>query len=211
MRPPSGGRKTEAAVTRERQDARGYWAVLLARGILAAVVALVITFSADHNPVFGMTVYGSFAFLQGLLLAATAARSAPTSTGAALTLAGGVVGLATGVLAGALLVVSPGSAADSLVPAVAMSAAASGVLELLLGLRRADSGEQARDRLVLGIITLLLAAVVLISAGNPVVTVGLVGAYAAIAGVYLIIAALSLLWSGPSDASTSDAEEVTRA
>jgi uncharacterized membrane protein HdeD (DUF308 family) len=211
MGPPRGGRKTEAAVTRERQDARGYWPVLLARGVLAALLALVITFSPDHNPVFGLAAYGSFAFLQGLLLATTAARSAVTQTGAALTLGGGVVGLATGVLAGALLVVSPGSAAEALVPAVAMSAAASGVLELLLGLRRADAGEQARDRLVLGIITLLLAAVVLISAGNPVVTVGLVGAYAAIVAVYLIIAALSLLWSGPSGASNSDAEEVTRA
>src|SRR3712207_8685961 len=41
--------------------------------------------------------------------------------------------------------------------------------------------------------SLVLAAVVLVTAGNPVVTVGLVGAYGAVAGVYLIIAALSLL------------------
>ncbi len=198
-------------MTRERQDGRGYWAVLLVRGILAAVLALVITFSADHNPVFGMAVYGVFAFLQGLVLATTASRSAVTQIGAALTLAAGVVGIATGVLAGALLMVSPGSAADALVPAVAVSAAASGVLELILGLRRADVGAQARDRVVLGIATLLLAAAVLLTAGNPVVTVGLVGAYAAVAGVYLIIAALSLLWSGPSEASASDAKEVTRA
>ncbi len=198
-------------MTRERQDGRGYWAVLLVRGILAAVLALVITFSADHNPVFGMAAYGSFAFLQGLVLATTAARSASTQTGAALTLACGVVGVATGVLAGALLAVSPGSAADALVPAIAVSAAASGMLELLLGLRRAGVGVQARDRIVLGIVTLVLAAAVLIVPGDPVFTVGLVGAYGAVAGVYLIIAALSLRWSGPSGASAPDAEEVTRA
>ncbi|WP_210479981.1 hypothetical protein [Naasia sp. SYSU D00948] len=198
-------------MTRERNDGRGYWAVLLVRGILAAVLALVITFSADHNPVFGMAVYGAFAFLQGLLLATTASRSASTQIGAALTLAAGVVGIATGVLAGALLAVSPGAAAEALVPAVALSAAASGLLELLLGLRRADAGAEARDRVVLGIVTLVLAVTVLVAAGNPVVTVGLVGAYGAVAGVYLIIAALSLLWSGPNGASAPDAEEVSRA
>jgi uncharacterized membrane protein HdeD (DUF308 family) len=198
-------------VTREGQDGRGYWAVLLVRGILAAVLALVITFSPDHNPVFGLAVYGAFALLQGLLLATTASRSALTQTGAALTLACGVVGVATGVLAGALLVVSTGAAADALVPAIAVSAAASGVLELLLGSRRTDVGAQARDRILLGVATLVLAAAVLVTAGNPVVTVGLVGAYGAVVGVYLIIAALSLLWSGPSGASAPDAEEVTRA
>ena len=48
-------------MTRESDEGRrGYWVVLLARGILAAVLALVVTFNADHSPVLGLAVYGAF-------------------------------------------------------------------------------------------------------------------------------------------------------
>ncbi|WP_210508031.1 hypothetical protein [Naasia sp. SYSU D00057] len=197
-------------MTRERYDGRGYWSVLLIRGVLAAVLAVVITFSQDHTPVFGLAVYGVFALLQGLVLALSASRSAPTQTGVAITLASGVVGLASGVLAIALLFVSTGAAAAALVPAVAVSAGLAGTLELVLGVRDVDAGPQSRDRVVVGVASLLLAVAVLLPA-SPVVTVGLIGAYGAIVGVYLIIAALSLLWSTPTGTPAPDSEEVPSA
>lgn len=195
-------------MTRESEEGRGgYWAVLLARGVLAAVLALVVTFNADHSPVVGLAVYGAFVALQGVLLATTAARSARTQVGSALTLSSGVVGIATGVLAAALLLVAPGAADAALVPTIALSAVAGGLLELLLGLRRADSGAQSRDHVAVGGATLLLVLGVLLASGAPVVTVGLTGAYGAVVAVYLIIAALSLL--GPDRSRPrSDAEEV---
>ena len=198
-------------MTRESDEGRrGYGPILLLRGVLAAVLAVVITFSPDHTPVFGLVVYGAFALLQGLVLATSASRSAPTQTGAAITLASGVAGLATGVLAAALLLVSPGAAAAALVPAVAVSAAVSGVLELVLGVREADAGPESRDHVVVGVASLLLAVAVLFPA-DPVVTVGLLGAYGAIVGVFLIIAALSLPPSSPTGTAAPDSEEVTSA
>ncbi|BDZ45353.1 hypothetical protein GCM10025866_12620 [Naasia aerilata] len=204
--------QTEAAVTRESDEGRrGYWAVLLGRGILAGVLALLVTFNADHSPVLGLAVYGAFVGLQGLLLATTAARSARTQVGTALTLSSGVVGIATGVLAGALLIVAPGAADAALVPTIALSGAAAGLLELLLGLRREDSGVQSRDHVAVGAATLLLVLGVLLASGAPVVTVGLTGAYGAVVAVYLIIAALSLLGpdrSAPTKQNAGDTEEV---
>ena len=197
-------------MTRERYDGRGYWSVLLIRGVLAALLAVVITFSQDHTPVFGLSVYGAYALLHGLVLAMSASRSAPTQTGVAITLASGVAGLATGVLAIALLFVSTGAAAAALVPAVAVSAGLAGTLELVLGVRDDDAGPQSRDRVVVGVASLLLAIAVLLPA-SPVVTVGLIGAYGAVVGVYLIIAALSLLWSSPTGTHAPDSEEVPSA
>jgi uncharacterized membrane protein HdeD (DUF308 family) len=195
-------------VTRESDGGRrGDAIVLLVRGVLAAALALVITFSADHTPVFGLAVYSGFALLTGVVVAIAAPRSAPTSVGRTLSLASGVAGIVAGVFGLALLLLAPGAAVFSLVPLIAASAAVIGALELALALRRPDSGPASRDRLVVGAATLLLALAVLIPAG-AVVTVGLVGAYGAVTGVYLIIAALSLL---PGRRTTADPEEVRHA
>jgi hypothetical protein len=192
-------------VTRESDGGRrGDATVLLLRGVLAAGLALVVTFSADHTPVFGLAVYSGFALLSGGVVAIAAPRSAPTSAGRTLALASGVVGLVAGLFGLALLVVAPGAAVFALVPVIAASAALAGALELALGLRRDDAGPASRDRIVLGAAALLLAVAVLIPAG-AVVTVGLVGAYGAVTAVYLIIAALSLL---PGRRTAPDREEV---
>lgn len=196
-------------MTREGGNGRrGYWAVLLGRGVLAGLLALVVTFTPNHSPAMGLVVYGAFTLVQGLLLALTAGRSASTQGGGALSLAQGAVGIAAGGLALALLLVSIGAASAALVPAVAISAAVAGVLELLFGLRPADAGPDSRDHVVVGATTAALAAVVALVPADPIVTVGLLGAYGAIVGVYLVIAALSLRGTDRPGQATVDAEQV---
>ena len=78
-----------------------------------------------------------------------------------------------------------------------MRAAVTGLLELVAGLRRRGDASR-RDWMIVGGLTVVLAIVMLLIPADPVLAVGLLGAYAVIIGVYLAIAGLSLRWSSDS-------------
>ena len=185
------------------------------RAVPAAVVALVITFMADHSTFLGALALGCFAVVTGALL---------------------VVGALTGIyprtpflLQSSLLVVGGAAAlvlSRSGLPVLLFLASAligvTGIIELVTGLRARGREAGARDWVFMGGLSALFAAVVLLVPVDfvevitipdkvvppltaSVVVVGLLGAYAAIAAVYLVIAGLSLKWA-PA-ASTTVASE----
>jgi len=184
------------------------------RALPAAVVALVITFSADHSAYLGLIALGSLAVFSGVILVAGAVRGAYPRAAfgiqGALLIAGGVVALVFNdaglpfllVLTSALLGVT-------------------GIIELVTGLRNRGQLAGARDWIFIGGFSTLFAAVVLlvpvdfvdvISIPDKVVPpltasvmiVGLLGAYAAIVAVYLVIAGLSLKWAPQASATVTE-------
>ena len=73
------------------------WSLTLLRAVPAAVVALVITFSADHSAYLGLIALGCFAVFTGLVIVGGAVRRAypraSFGTQGALLIVGGAVAL----------------------------------------------------------------------------------------------------------------------
>ncbi|HEY8590995.1 MAG TPA: DUF308 domain-containing protein [Naasia sp.] len=155
----------------------------LARGALALVLAVVVTFSPDHSPAVGLTVFGGWSLLTGLALLLTSRR-----TRSLWSLAHGAAAVSAGLVAIGVLVLASGAAPQTLVPLLAGFAAVSGALDIASGIR----GTAGRDGVVVGSASVLLALLVLGFPADPVFTVGLLGAWAAVVGVYLVIGALSV-------------------
>lgn len=196
------------------------WYVPVARAIPAIALAAVITFSADHSAALGLVTFGLFAVASGAVILVAALRSAGAGVQRALLVVQGAVLMA----AGAVSLAVPGAGLPFLVFLLTVAAVITGFLELYLGLRRDAPRSQVgspptgargpsfgRDRVFLGGLTIVFAAVVLLvppgfvqSFTGPdavarqltasVIVVGLFGAYLAIIGVYLVIAGFSLKW-----------------
>lgn len=168
-----------------------YWPVLIARAAIAAVATLVITFSSDHSPVFGLLVFAGYALATGVVTSIWRARAGSSRSVAAQTLTSGVVTAVVGAATLIAALVAPSLGA--LVIGIAVWGAVNGVLEITLGLR-GDVTSIARDRFIVGGMTVVIAVLVLLGAGDSVFVVGAFGAYAAVTAVYLAIAAFSLKW-----------------
>lgn len=192
-----------------------YWVLLIARAIPAAILTLVITFSQDHSASLGHIGLGAFAVLTGaiLVIGARMLRGMPRTlfvVQGTVTAVGGVVALAT-----------IGAGLPVLLFLVSALFAATGVLELVTGLRSRRSTPVACDWIVVGGLGMLFAIAVLfipvdysqaITIPDKVVPnltastilVGALGAYAALVAVYLVIAGLSLKWDKhPAGVGTS--------
>lgn len=196
-----------------------YWLVFLVRALVAAILALTVTFSADHSVLLGFRVFGAFAVVSGLVAILSNWRALGAGVARSFLAAQGVVSVVLGVVA---LVTSGGGVAYFLF-LIGAWAVFTGVLELYVGLRsRRARLVQARDWIFAGALTLLFAVAVLLVPASysdrfvgpdgvardltaSVMVVGLFGAYAAILAVYLVIAALSLKW-GTQRATVPTAE-----
>jgi len=181
-------------VTDAAGDARGAdrsWIAPLVRSGLALAAAVVITFSQDHSTTFGLLVFGAWALATGLVVGALQLRlETDRSTRTLLTVAS-VVTAASGVLALTVPAVLP-----MLYYVISVWAAVTGFIELFAGLRTRGRHPASRDRVAVGAFTAVLAVVfVLLPPDNPVVAVGLFGAYLAMIGVFLGIAAFSMRWA----------------
>lgn len=175
--------------------------VQLLRAALAAVAALMITFSPDHSAAMGLSVFGGFAVATALVLLTGAifvhpkGQRWPSISMAVVTLVAGMVGS------------YPGLRSDSTFFIVLVAwAALTGGIELFAGLRSRGSAG-ARDAITVGGLGLLLAVLLLLVPvdfvqqyaveGNAfaltgiVIGVGLFGGYAAIVAVFLGIAGLA--------------------
>ena len=170
---------------------------LALRAVVAGVVAVVVTLSADslgHTPVdvdgaarVGAVYFGGFEVLQGLVVA-LGARSTPSPAGRALVRARALVGILFGVLA----VVLAGAGFGTLLLVFTVTALLTGVLEVLVGVRRRDAGPASRDGVVAGGLTTLVGALLLLLPPDVTFTLGLLAAWTALLAVYLGIAAASL-------------------
>jgi uncharacterized membrane protein HdeD (DUF308 family) len=186
-----------------------YWPLPIARGVAAAVLALAITFSADHSAMFGILAFGCFAIISGIALGVLALVRLAGSEVRPYLLAQAAASIGLGVLA---LALRDGGVA-TLFLVVSAWAALTGALELYSGFRTRRRHVASVDWLKVGGLTALLAIVLVLvppEFAQPftgpdgvdrvldaaVVAVGVLGAYAAITAVYLVVAGLSAKW-GP--------------
>lgn len=190
--------------------------VQLARAVMAAVAALMITFSPDHSAAVGLSVFGGFAIVTSLVLIVAAivvhraGQRWPSVLMGAITL---VLGMAASI---------PTWRTDALFFVLVITwAALTGLVELISGIRtRGQDG--SRDAISIGALGLLLAALLLLvpagfvqdyaveghamSLTGIIIGVGLFGGYAAIVAVFLGIAGLA-----PAAKSTATGEKTAGA
>ncbi|WP_232497671.1 HdeD family acid-resistance protein [Agromyces humatus] len=168
-----------------------YWVVPVVRGLLAAVAAVVITFSQNHSPEFGTLVFGVWAVVSGLIVGALSLRFV-TARGIRSLFA---INAVVTVVAGLLALTVPGGGLPFLLYLVSVWAAVTGFVELFAGLSARGREAAARDWIAVGALTAILAIVFLLLPPDAVTAVGLLGGYLVIVGVYLIIGGLSLKWA----------------
>lgn len=198
------------------------WPATAARAAVALVVGLTVTFVSDHSAGFGLGVFAAFATLTALAFAWTALRSRGSIAIGYWACAG--VTAASGVLA------FIGDGLSALVVSIVAFAAITGAIELALGVRLRDTWAQARDSLVVGILSLITALVVVLIPFDfanawqtvtkegevvsgvvtaQVLVVGVFGAYAFVLGVYLAIAAVSARLATRQVATSPQNETIT--
>jgi uncharacterized membrane protein HdeD (DUF308 family) len=190
------------------------WLFPVLRAIPAAAVALAITFSADHSASLGYLALGSFATLTGIVVVVATLRAAypprPFLLQGALLVVGGVTAF----------IAAPAGLPVLLFLTTALFGA-TGIIELVAGLRARGRLAAARDWIFVGAASALFAIAVLLIPADftqaisvpgkvvppltaSVILVGGLGAYAAIVAVYLVIAGLSLKWA-PRASTVSEA------
>jgi uncharacterized membrane protein HdeD (DUF308 family) len=197
------------------------WYVPVARGTTALVLAVVVTFTADHSAPLGYLTLGIFTVIAGSILAASALRLAAGRATRTLTLAQGLITVLVGIVCLSL----PAGGLPFFVFLLTTFASITGFLELYVGLRGRGRDRSARDWVFIGGLTALLAIAVLLVPPElrqafvgpdsvqreltaSVVIVGALGAYWAIFGMYLVIAGLSLKWAPAEDATASLSSQV---
>ncbi|WP_036284780.1 hypothetical protein [Microbacterium luticocti] len=182
----------------------------LARAVVAAIAAAMITFSSDHSAALGLAVFSGFAITTALFLFVAAWLAFPAGARWPVLLLGAI-----DVVAGMVAGVGPLRTDGMFFGLVIAWAVASGIAELAIGLharRRAVTAQDrsdARDALSAGVLGLVLAvALLLVPAGfawtytiaeahrtftltGITIGVGIFGGYAAIVAVYLGIAGFS--------------------
>ena len=188
--------------------ARRYWPVPLVRAIVAAIVALVTTFSLDHSSVLGLLVFGVFALAGGVLGGVFgASRLGDDHASRTLFVVQAAVSGIAAIVALALVFVAPSPPAY--VYLVVAWAVITGLLELVAGVLGRARSVLARDWMTVGGITVLLGIAFLAvppdfttdfsgaqgvsgTMTTSIMAVGLFGAYAAILAAYLAIGAFTL-------------------
>lgn len=184
------------------------------------MLAVVVTFTADHSAPFGLLTFGLFAVIAGAVLTASALRLGANGVVRTVTFAQGLITVIAGIVSLGL----PAAGLPFFVFLLTAFAAVTGFLELYLGLRSRGKSSSSRDWTFVGALTALLAIVVLLvppgfsqSFTGPddvqrvltasVIVVGALGAYWVILGVYLVIAGLSLRWAAaPARAEAAPVE-----
>lgn len=182
----------------------GYWTVPLVRAAIAVVPAVLITFTANHSPEFGLLVFGAFAFVSGVAVAVLSRRTLADSRERGAFLVQGVAGVVAGVLALGF----HGGGLGFFLYLVTVWGVVTGFLELSSGIRARRRDPADRDWLVMGAATVLFAIVVLVLPPNVVVSVGLLGAYLVMLAVYLGIAAFSLKWAVTAGAAQAPLDSI---
>jgi uncharacterized membrane protein HdeD (DUF308 family) len=161
------------------------------RAVIALIPAAMITFTPDHSAEFGLVTFGGFALVSGLLMAILSARTLDDRVARSLFLVQGIVG----AVAGGLALGFHSGGLGFFLYLVSVWGAVTGFLELYSGFRVRGRAASARDWLVVGAATAVLALAFLVLPPHAVVSVGLFGAYLVMLGVYLLIAGLSLRWA----------------
>ena len=183
-----------------------YWVVPAVRAIVALAAGAVITFTRDaHTPAFGLIVFGAFAVLDGLATGILSWLFAGRRLTRTLFAVQGAIGVVAGVLA---LVLAHGGLGLFLY-LVTVWAALTGFLELYNGIRERSRDAAARDWLITGGLTAVLALVLLFVPADAVLVIGLFGAWAVIVGVFQGIGAATLRSAARAGADARGAGSAT--
>lgn len=166
-----------------------YWTVPLGRAIVALIVAAVITFNANHSAMVGLIAFGAYALVAGVINA-IGWRYVEDRVARRLVLAQGIFSMIAGIIA----LILNGAGLGVFLYTVSVWAALTGFCELYCGIRTRARSAAARDWLLVGGLTAVLAIVFLLIPADAVLAVGLFGAYVVVIGVYLGIGAFSLKW-----------------
>ncbi len=181
--------------------------VQLARAGIAAIAAIMVTFSSDHSAAVGLAVFSGFAIVTGLIELIAAWLTYPAGRRAVPLLLG-----ALSVIAGMLAGIVVWRSTTFFFSVVITWALVTGLIEAIWALRERRSPAlriEARDSLVTGIVTVLLGLGLLLVPAQYALTyriddvdaeftltgitiaVGIFGGYAAIIAVFLGIAGFS--------------------
>ncbi|MEN9620916.1 MAG: hypothetical protein RL499_1109 [Actinomycetota bacterium] len=198
---PYDGRMTTDAALPSAATASSPWWGLVLRAVPAAVVGIVITFTANHSATVGLWSFAAFGITSGVVLAVSSRFMSAADPLRALHLGLSLIAGIAGALALAALLVL-GSGLPTLLLLVGGYAVVGGALELVWGIRHRGRHAFARDAVVIGVATMALA-VVLALVGDPVSAVGFFGAYAVVLAIFLLIAGFSLKWSTPVKESSA--------
>jgi uncharacterized membrane protein HdeD (DUF308 family) len=180
------------------------WVVPAMRALVALIVGFVITFTPAHSAAFGLIAFGLFAVVEGAIVGAGALGGRVERRARGLFLTQGIVT----VIAGIAALVRPDGGVHYLVWVVSAWAIVTGALELVSGIRARGRVAAARDWMILGALTLILAISFLAVPPDysqtlggleqikgeltaSVVLVGMFGAWAIVVGVLLGISAVS--------------------
>jgi uncharacterized membrane protein HdeD (DUF308 family) len=156
---------------------------------VALATGAVITFTRDaHTAMFGLVVFGVFAVVDGLATGVLSSLLAGHRLTRILFAVQGAIGVIAGVLALALA----GSGLGLFLYLVTVWAALTGFLELYNGIRERSRDAAARDWLITGALTALLALILLFVPADAVLAIGLFGAWAVVVGVFQAIGAATL-------------------
>ncbi|HEU0205994.1 MAG TPA: DUF308 domain-containing protein [Pseudolysinimonas sp.] len=211
----SAGSGTSAAAAESRTGLAA-WVVPALRAIVALVVGFVITFTPAHSAGFGLVAFGLFAVVAGAIVAAGAFGDRAERRSRGLFVLQGALTVVAGVAA----LVLPEGGVHYFVWVVSAWAIVTGALELVSGIRARGRTAAARDGVILGGLTLILAIAFLVVPPDyrqalggieqvsgeltaSVVLVGMFGAWAIVAGVLLGIAAVSARGPRPSPAAAA--------
>lgn len=198
------------------------WVLMLLRALPAAIGALVITFTQDHNPRFAFTVIGATILLSAVVVVWLSVCLSGYPARAFIAAQGGL-----GLIAGAFwlvitFLVPAWANAGNLILSVACWAIIAGVLDLLVWFIARKNELYANDCLISGGLAVLLGIIVAqippdlyVEYGGrdnvqgsltaDVQAVGFVGAFFAITGVFLIVEAISLRFALGKKASDDTA------
>lgn len=192
--------------------------VQLLRALFAAASALMITFSPDHSAAVGFAVFGGFAAASGFIFILGAWLAVPSGSRWPLILLA-VIDLMAAIVSGI-----PTWRTDAVFFVVVIIwAAATGLVELIAGLRTRRTDPTAKDSITVGALGLVLAVVLLvIPAGYSlqysvdgthaltltgiILAVGMFGGYTAIVAVFLAIAGFSPNRTDATQDETEDAD-----
>jgi uncharacterized membrane protein HdeD (DUF308 family) len=190
------------------------------RAVVALIVGFAITFTPAHSATFGLVAFGLFAVVEGAIVGAGALGDRAERRARGLFVVQGILT----VIAGIAALVLPDGGVHYFVWVVSAWAIVTGALELVSGIRARGRSAAARDWMILGALTLILAIAFLVVPPDysqtlggieqikgqltaSVVLVGMFGAWAIVAGVLLGIAAVSargprLAKSAPREAAS---------
>lgn len=206
-----------AATQDDSAQRAAYWPVPIARAAGLAALAIVIAFTAEHSPRFGLTSFGVFALINALVVGILAWRRLAARSMRSSFIAQAAVSAVLGIVALGFTAASIGF----LFLVLTAFTAITGLIELLSGYRTRHRFVASTDWMTVGALTVATAIIFLLTPpaysqsfkdpdgvtrvlDSSVVIIGVLGAYAAVAAVYLVIAGLSSKW-GTQAAATADA------